>query len=420
MSMDPHTALLAAFRHLDEFSVPGVGTFRRVRQAAQIDHVRKRIHPPQENFVVEGGETHIRNLEEFLGRALGLEVPDRYAAVNAIAAHITDQLTDSGTLKVEGSGLLRRDESGDLQFQPEEGILGQMGDFFGLQMVDYAIGEATKPTTDKKKEAARESVMANTTIVEPTRPRRRFPVGWLTLFILVGIGAAVLWNWQAPVRQLFAKAGIMGEVRLDPRADSLAAAERSAFLADSLERERERRDSVALAEQRIQDSLALLAASKGGHSIKPEPKVTPKPEPKVTPKPEPKVTTKPEPKVSPKPEPKVTPKPEPKVTPKPQPKPEPSATGDMALNDLRFGVRPSAGTYYLVINSYQDGAAAAETAKGIAGSKVLVPYYQVGYYKVSIFESSSKSKVIDKMVSMKDRYPKSWIFWSGMPVKGQD
>lgn len=420
MSVDPHTALLAAFRHLDEFSVPGVGTFRRVRQGAQIDHVRKRIQPPQENFVIEGGETHIRNLEEFLGRALGLEVPDRYEAVNAIAAHITDQLAQSGTLKVEGSGLLRRDESGDLQFQAEEGILGQMGNFFGLQVVDYAIGEATKPNLDKKKEAARESVLANTTIVEPVRPRRRFPVGWLTLFILVGIGAAVLWNWQEPVRELFVKVGIMGDVSLDPTADSLAAAQRSTFLADSLQRERDKRDSIAQAEQRIQDSLAILAANNGGRSPKPGPKVTPKPEPKVSPKPEPKVTPKPEPKVTPKPEPKVTPKLEPKVTPKPQPKVEPAAKGDMALNDLKFGVRPSAGTYYLVINSYQDGAAAAESAKGIAGSKVLVPYYQVGYYKVSVFESSSKSKVIDKMVSLKDRYPKSWIFWSGMPVKGQD
>ncbi|MFN8395443.1 MAG: hypothetical protein U0176_12435 [Bacteroidia bacterium] len=385
MSVDPHTALLAAFRHLDEFSVPGVGTFRRVRQGAQIDHVRKRIQPPQENFVVEGGETHIRNLEEFLGRALGLEVPDRYEAVNAIAAHITDQLSYSGTLRVDGSGTLRRDDAGELLFQPEEGVLGQLGDFFGLQTVEYTIGEATKPNLDKKKEAARESVLANTTVVEPVRNRRRFPVGWLTLFILVGIGAATLWNWQGQVRHMFVTAGIMDDVSLDPKADSIAAEARSAFLADSLQRERDKRDSIVQAEQRIQDSLAHLAASNGGHSIKDnpkpdpriaskvepkvEPKVAPKVEPKVTPKVEPKVTPKVEPKVTPKVEPKVTPKLEPKVTPKVEPKIKPKAdpapSDNMALNDLKFGGRPSAGTYYLVINSYQDGATAAETAKRV-------------------------------------------------------
>ncbi|MBP8073196.1 MAG: hypothetical protein KAY96_00425, partial [Bacteroidia bacterium] len=74
--------------------------------------------------------------------------------------------------------------------------------------------------------------------------------------------------------------------------------------------------------------------------------------------------------------------------------------------------------YYLIISSFENGAEAAEIAKGIPGAKVLVPHYQKGFYKVAVFEANSKSQVISKMVGYKDKYPKSWIFWPGMPVTG--
>ncbi|MFN8395444.1 MAG: hypothetical protein U0176_12440 [Bacteroidia bacterium] len=53
---------------------------------------------------------------------------------------------------------------------------------------------------------------------------------------------------------------------------------------------------------------------------------------------------------------------------------------------------------------------------------LLVLYYQVGYQaKVSVFESSSKAKVIDKMVSPQGSLSQVMrIFWSGTPIAWQE
>jgi DedD protein len=112
-----------------------------------------------------------------------------------------------------------------------------------------------------------------------------------------------------------------------------------------------------------------------------------------------------------KPEPKPVVKPEPKPVVKPEPKPVATAPAG------KYGVRPDNGRYYLVVSSTQNGEEAEQTAKAIAGAKVLAPYSEPGYYKVSVFESKSKDQVIDKMVALKTQYSKSWIFWLGMPVR---
>lgn len=423
MNLDPHSALQLAFRHLDGFSVPSLGTFKRVRVMAQIDHQKKRILPPQERFVLEPGEDQLSGFEDFLFRWYNIKIDAAKEFALKIGSHLQDALQSHGQVRIDGVGLLRRDEAGEVDFVAEDGVFGQTTDFFGLQAVDYTVGESAKPSLEKKKEAAKESALANTTVVEPVKPRRKFPIGWVLFLLIIFIGAGAAWKWQAELKVVLEGYGILKSGGKDDPTDG----EKTKLLKareDSLAHARALQDSLAAMAARRLDSLKLLAEN-GKPKVqpkvqpKPEPKVQPKPEPKVQPNPEPKVQPKPESKVQPKPEPKPEPKVQPKPEPKVQPKPEPKSAGvGMALNDGKHGVRPVNGHFYLVVSSYENGAEAAETAKGIAGAKVLVPYYQQGFYKIAVFESTSKSQVISKMVSLKDKYPKSWIFWPGMPVSG--
>jgi hypothetical protein len=428
MNLDPQNALNLAFKNLDGFSVPTLGTFKRVRVPAQIDHQKKRILPPQERFVLEPGEEMRGEFEDFLFRFYNIKINEAEELAVEVGNFLHETLRGQGQLRVDGIGTIRKDAAGEIEFVAEEGVLGQAADFFGLQSVEYTFTEGAKATVEKKKEAAKESVLANTTVVEPVRVRRKFPVGWVIFLLILVIGGGAAWKWQAELKMKLRSYGILKEapeivapIGPSESDDFLTAEEKEAMAkikADSIAYAQAMEDSAAAQEVRLQDSLKAIADA-ASPSPKVEQKVTPKVEQKVTPKVEAKVTPKVEPKVTPKVEAKVTPKVEPKVTPKVEPKPLPAAIADaMALNDGKYGVRPENGKYYLVISSFENGAEAAEIAKGIAGAKVLVPHYQKGFYKVAVFESTSKSQVISKMVGYKDKFPKSWIFWPGMPVAG--
>ncbi len=396
MNLDPQNALNLAFKNLDGFSIPDVGTFKRVRVPAQIDHQKKRILPPQERFVLEAGEELRTDFEDFLFRFYNIKINEAEELAVEVGKYLQDALRSHGPVRVDGVGTLRKDPTGEIEFVPEDGVLGQAADFFGLQSVEYTFTEGVKATVEKKKEAAKESVLANTTVVEPVAVRRKFPLGWVFFLLILIIGGGAAWKWQAELKVKLREYGLIKQapevvVPNDPSAsiDFLTAEEKDAMAkikADSIAYAQAMEDSAAAQAARRQDSLKALADAASTN-----------------------------PKVEPKVEPKVTPKVEPKVTPKTIPA---TNDGSMALNDGKYGERPVNGHYYLIISSFENGAEAAEIAKSISGAKVLVPYYQKGFYKVAVFEANSKSQVISKMVGYKDKYPKSWIFWPGMPVTG--
>jgi hypothetical protein len=403
MQLDPQQSLQLAFRHLDAFSVPQVGTFVRKRVAAQIDHQSKRILPPHEIFMLEAGEAQVGALEDFYKGYYNLSPVDATGLAAQVGSWVIDTLHVAGVAQIEGIGKLRKEEGTDIEFITENGIFGQVNDFFGLQTVDYTVGETAKPSLEKKKAAAQSSTLANQTIVEPVHIRRKFPTGWVLLLLVVGGASAAGWYWQDELKLQLEKAGLMQREIADGNGgqhlghDGLA-------LSDSLEQIRQAvlQDSLAQLQAVYEDSIhkadsLRIAMERAKPIVKPEPKPVVKPEPKPVVKPAPKPVVKPEPK--------------PVVKPEPKPIPE-----GMALNDGKYGEPAQNGRYYLVVSSTQVGAEAAAAAKGISGAKVLAPYYQTGYYKVAVFESATKSQVIQKMVELKNKYTKSWIYWTGMPV----
>lgn len=383
MTPDPQSTLQLAFKHLDAFGMQGIGLFKRVRVLAQIDHQHKRIQPPRERFVIEQGEEGIHEFENFVFRWFDLKMGDAVAFVQSISAQVQHVVQTEGHYRIEGIGTIRKDDEGAFEFVEEPGIFGQTADFFGLQAVEYNVGESVKPSLEKKKEAVAQSVRANTTVVEPVCPRKKFPMGWLIFFLLLLVGAGAVWNWQVEVKEMLTKAGFIQQDRPTSSTPAKDQKREDSLRAESIARAKLITDSLTILENHLKDSMAALASTQPHQKPATQSRI-PDTAPKHSPS-EPKAKL-------------------------------PSVSVDMALNDGKYGVRPENGHYYLVISSNEDGAEAAATASGIPGSKVLVPYFQKGFYKLSVFESTSKQQVIDQMVKLKAKYPKSWIFWPGMPI----
>ncbi|MFM2376678.1 MAG: hypothetical protein RLZZ165_1775 [Bacteroidota bacterium] len=402
MNLDPESALQLAFQHLDSFSVEGVGTFQRSRMMAQIDHQKKRILPPREIFVLTEGEDMLHRLEDFLFRWYNLRIGDATALAGKVSDFLLDRLNLNPAHRIDGIGTLRRSPLGDIEFQAEEGIIGQAAGMFGLQAIDYTLGETSVPSPEKK-EAAVARATADTTIVEAPRPIRKFPMRWAMLLMLLTAGAFSAWKWQVELRNLPVQWGWTQKPSSnDP---NLAQAEATPEMAIAESLAHGSSSEASTAQQELQEAgpiaLAKAAEKPGGTdsaSIA-SPEMPPA---------DPKSGTTSAPA-----RPMNVHVPESGLAPKTNP-------DNPLANDLEYGVRPQNGHYYLIVSSNAVPEEAVGNSNSIPGSKVLVPHSPKGYFKVSVFESTSKEQVIARMVSLKSTYPKSWIFWPGMPIAGNN
>lgn len=410
MQLDPKNSILLAFKHLDAFSIPQLGTFERVRKAAKIDQHSKKIAPPMEVFVLHAGDAEPSALQDFFFRYYDLKIDQAKELTEKVVAFIGTELQEKGNLFFEGFGLLKGNSPTEAEFEAEESIFGQTTDYFGLQPLDYTVGVAEKPNLEKKQEAARESALANQILVEPAPPpvkRRKFPVGLFLflLLLLAGSGAAYVYQDELTIR--LKDWGIIGGKQIastddgGPEAynaltDAMDSSESNEI--DSTNNGLTESTNGDFSEENAKDlANSIENASNEGNEQKviAETKVI---EPKA----------KVEPKVEPKLEPKAIVQPKTEPTKLVEPKKVTTSTGT-------FGESAQSGRFYLIVSSTPDGSEAEARAKSISAAgatpKALRGY---GFYKISAFDSNDKSKVIAKMVEWKKKYTKSWIYWLGM------
>ena len=87
-------------------------------------------------------------------------------------------------------------------------------------------------------------------------------------------------------------------------------------------------------------------------------------------------------------------------------------------SDVKPGEFAQSGNYYLIVAAAGSGDEAKRMLpkfrKGGARPKIIAPRGN-GNYKISVFQSTDKMQVINKMVQFKKTFPvKSWIYWPGM------
>lgn len=372
MSIDLKAAILSAFQNLDAFSVPGVGTFRRIFQEAKVDHEKKLFAPPSEEFILESGELQVQNLEDFFFRHLKVNVRKAKDLVNATADWFRQETAEGKSILFPGIGKVVAPSENDYQLHKPAGLSGQAGAFFGLGTIAFNLNERKVPLRDKE-EVINTALNAAGAPAEPAPPPERGMRVWPILLILLVLGLGVGgFVFRDEVRSWFSSSS--SSLAVGPDTDGPDG--------------KHGKNGTAIIDGDSSDTKNQLATNdKGNNGSKETLDKTPE---------------------------NLPPKPDNKVNKTPK---ETNTTNNFPSEKKNIDVgaiRPVAGQFYLVVASATDAYVAQSIANQNKGSFIVAPPGGWGYYKVCVFRSSDKGAVIQKMVQLKNVYTDSWIYYLGM------
>lgn|GEM_PF-2585845 len=181
--------LQAAFQKADAFSIPAIGTFRKVHIPARLDESIGEIRPPEIQLqFIQQVDPEIP-LRRFLEIHENLSPEDANTLEKDIQREIEQALEEKHVYLIPSIGKLQRDTSNRIVFAfTHKKELEMTGSFFGLQPVQYGQHTTAPPQN--------EPILA-TTVVAPTQQNlKKKPMfasfNWKTLafvlfFITLGV-----------------------------------------------------------------------------------------------------------------------------------------------------------------------------------------------------------------------------------------
>ncbi|MEM6265070.1 MAG: SPOR domain-containing protein [Bacteroidota bacterium] len=133
--------LKSAFKELPAFSLPGVGTFRKVQHAARIDEQRHEIRPPETVFEYEESVDEELSLANHLKHQLNYSDEEAHEILSEIRVAISWNMKTKNQHEIPEVGVLHRHFNGKTSFFStisDEGIMG--GAYYGLRPISYQVG----------------------------------------------------------------------------------------------------------------------------------------------------------------------------------------------------------------------------------------------------------------------------------------
>lgn len=367
--------LTQAFQHLNRFSVPGIGTFRRERVAARVDNFNKIVHPPGENFLLEPGEHYVSYFTDYFFHSMRMNHGAAEALTREIGQGVRSEVEAQGFYEIAGVGRLSKDRLYGYQLAP---VNLDSPALFGLSAVPYSSLGAAAKAAETLSGGEKEKVIANrldenTTVVEPIAPhrRRRRVWPWVAVILLVGIGLSAWFFWPQIHTQLIA----MGVVDKTPLITDTTQPEKVEAGEDPV-------TSMVLPPDSADNKEPLPGKNDHASTEVKTPGQEPGKEPVNPPV---------------------------AKTPVKQPDMSPVISGAPDIS-----VPSVAGTFYLIVASSHEMYDAASIAQSLSASKYKVKVLKPagdGWYRVSVYSATDKMQVIQKMVEWKNDFPdKSWIF----------
>ncbi len=128
--------LRTAFRELDAFSIPDVGTFRKIYRSASVSDERDTVHPPVIEIEFEELVHESLLLTRYLKDIIQLPSGESNQIVSAIQQTIISDLAENQRFEITDIGSLKKGDSGEIWFTPEDQKKSLFStDFFGLKPV---------------------------------------------------------------------------------------------------------------------------------------------------------------------------------------------------------------------------------------------------------------------------------------------
>ena len=185
--------LRSAFRELNRFSIPDIGTFRKVYRSASLSGDMETVHPPMFAIEFEAYYHDSLSLSTYLQTKLGFPEGESKQIVLSIRNTMLEAFEKKQRFEIPDIGVLRQEEDGKLVYMPVEQEKNLFStDFFGMKAVSLPgtpanavamehqdnLGPMTKTENAKKKTLAGS-------------------IGWkpiLVVLLFVGLGALLITN----------------------------------------------------------------------------------------------------------------------------------------------------------------------------------------------------------------------------------
>jgi len=169
------------FREHGAFSLPGVGTFRKISRPTRLGEEGEWIMPPEVQATFEPGVISEILFSEQLIAQFALAREEAQALEAEVVSRIRQHLKKDQPYSLAGIGLLSLGTEGGIQFAPTDMMEGGLGEaFFGLKPV--ASPQPISPIPPPQ-----ESLIHSHMPSSPSAPRRARGIGWKTFLIILGL-----------------------------------------------------------------------------------------------------------------------------------------------------------------------------------------------------------------------------------------
>lgn len=177
----------------DEVSVPGLGTFTKIRIPGTYDRVNNSFRPPSYQFSFKNSISGFYPLREYICYKEGLSTSSAEDLIKKNAADILEQINLGENAEIKHLGVLSRNND-ILRFKALQ-ELEDSGIFYGLKPLPDIVTPASAGITEEEKEEIREITEPEDSVEEYDEHQERSSgfryITAIILFIVLLLGGAI-------------------------------------------------------------------------------------------------------------------------------------------------------------------------------------------------------------------------------------
>lgn len=211
MNLSNDIYLRSAFKELDAFAIPGIGTFKKVYHAAEESRDDQSIYPPRIEIEFSREVSPALLLNQYLTQNIYLKPAEAEKILEEIRHSIQHALEETGVFDLPGIGKLKKSPDGALRFFPTQGNENFFSqEFFGLQPVSYEGQEEEEGAA-----ASQTHTMPPKHPPYPPTPKKRSSIwGWRSAMLVSIVVLVGLFAWlNGEVRVNYKRASIVKGVK---------------------------------------------------------------------------------------------------------------------------------------------------------------------------------------------------------------
>ncbi|MFA6946041.1 MAG: SPOR domain-containing protein [Pedobacter sp.] len=140
----------------DEVSVPGLGTFIKVRVAGSYDKLSNLFYPPAYHLSLREGESSHSGLSQYISTKKNLSNSSSEGLIKKFTSNILELLNSSDSVEIRHLGIIHK-KNGRLSFIPAEDFVTK-DDFYGLKAISERKKGDSIPVQVKSKEIVPENI----------------------------------------------------------------------------------------------------------------------------------------------------------------------------------------------------------------------------------------------------------------------